>query len=426
MEIILNIVVNLTCVFTGIWAMSHIVKIRENYLVFRLISAIVLAVSQAFVSLIGISLLNTLSLMIMIIGSTIICMEYTKVYFLLYDILIAVSAFAADLLSTLCISVISDSTIEMTLQRKNVVIARYLLTCILTFIFCNLAFLVVKRKYTDIAWYEVIFYLMLASGETMTASYIEKNIQNSSSGMFIILFLSGCFILDIYVVLMFYRLSRGRETEKENALLRQQSNLQIAVYRDLQQQYEHSMQIVHDAKKHVCALEGLIGSNDMEKAQEYKNSLYNELDRLHPSFKCDNQLLCVIINDALQKAEQKNIKIHLRIESMDLSFLSDIDLTTIVSNLMDNALEATEELTDNKKNIWFVMEKKMGCYLIHSENSYEYVNKSSERKFLSTKRGHMGIGLTNVKAAVLKYNGMFSAEIENEKFVVSITIPEKV
>ncbi len=74
MEIILNIVVNLTCVFTGIWAMSHIVKIRENYLVFRLISAIVLAVSQAFVSLIGISLLNTLSLMIMIIGSTIICM----------------------------------------------------------------------------------------------------------------------------------------------------------------------------------------------------------------------------------------------------------------------------------------------------------------------------------------------------------------
>ncbi|MCI8777351.1 MAG: GHKL domain-containing protein [Oscillospiraceae bacterium] len=295
-----------------------------------------------------------------------------KVYFLLYDILIAVSAFAADIISTLCISVISDSTIEMTLQRQNMIIARYLLTCILTFIFCNLAFSIVKRKYTDIAWYEVIFYLMLAVGETMTASYIEKIIQNSSSGMFVILFLSGCFILDIYVVLMFYCLSRGRETEKENALLRQQSNLQIAVYRDLQQQYERS-----------------------------------------------------IINDALQKAEQKGIKIHLRIESMDLSFLSDIDLTTIISNLMDNALEAAEELPNNKKYIWFIMERKMGCCLIHSENAFDHIEKSSDRKFLSTKRGHMGIGLTNVKAAVLKYNGMFSAEIENEKFVVSITIPEK-
>lgn len=425
MEIILNIAVNLTCIFTGIWSMSHIMKIRESYTVIRLTAAIVLAVSQAFVSLMRISLMNTLSLMLMIVGSTMICMEYTKAYFLLYDVLIVVSAFAADLLSTLCISVISDSTIEITLQRQNMIIARYLLTCILTFIFCNLAFSVVKRKYTDIAWYEVIFYLMLAVGETMTASYIEKNIQNSSSGMFMILFLSGCFILDIYVVLMFYRLSRGRVTEKENALLRQQSNLQMTVYRDLQQRYERSMQIVHDAKKHVCALEGLIGSDYMEKAKEYKESLYHELDRLHPSFKCENQLLCVIINDALQKAEQKNIKIYLRIESMDLSFLSDIDLTTIVSNLMDNALEAVSELPNNKKNIWFIMEKKMGCYLIHSENAYDHINKTSEWKFLSTKRGHMGIGLTNIKAAVLKYNGMFSAEIQNEKFVVSITIPEK-
>lgn len=425
MEIIFNIAVNLICIFTGLWSMSHIMKIKKNHIIIRLTAAIILSVSQAFVSLIGISLLNTFSLMLMIAGSTIICIKCKKAYFLLYDILIAVSAFAADIISTLCISVISDSTIEMTLHRQNMIIARYLLTCILTFIFCNLAFSIVKRKYTDIAWYEVIFYLMLAIGETMTASYIEKIIQNSSSGLFMILFLSGCFILDIYVVLMFYRLSRGRETEKENALLRQQSNLQIAVYRDLQQQYERSMQIVHDAKKHVCALEGLIKSTDIEKAKEYKESLYYELDKLRPSFKCDNQLLCVIINDALQKAEQKGIKIHLRIESMDLSFLSDIDLTTIISNLMDNALEAAAELPNNKKHIWFIMERKMGCCLIHSENAFDRIEKSSDRKFLSTKRGHMGIGLTNVKAAVLKYNGMFSAEIENKKFVISITIPEK-
>lgn len=425
MEIVLNMAVNLTCIFTGLWVTSHIMEMKKQYLAVRFFAVIIIALSQAFISLVQISLLNTFSLLLMIVGSTFIFMDCKKNQFLMYDVLIAVSAFAADLTSIFCLSVFFNNTIASTLQQQNMIIARYLLTCVLTFIFCNLAFSIVNKKHTAITWYEVIFYLMLATGETLTSAYIVKNIQESSSGMFMIFFLLGCFILDIYVVLVFYSLSRGRETERENDLLRQQSNLQISVYRDIQQRYDRSMRIVHDAKKHVNALEGLIESANTEEAKHYKNSLYHELDKLHPSFHCENQLLSVIINHALLKAEQKKIHIRLQIEPLDLSFLSDIDLTTIVSNLMDNALEAVAELVEGTRDIWFVMEKKMGCYLIHSENAYDYINCSHGQKFFSTKHGHMGIGLTNVETAVQKYNGMFSAVVENGKFVASVTIPEK-
>ena len=67
----------------------------------------------------------------------------------------------------------------------------------------------------------------------------------------------------------------------------------------------------------------------------------------------------------------------------------------------------------------------MGCYLIHSENPYNYINNISGRKFLSTKQNHMGIGLTNIESAVQKYDGVLSIDIKNKKFIVSITIPEK-
>ena len=272
-------------------------------------------------------------------------------------------------------------------------------------------------------WYEVIFYLMLAVGETLVSAYIVKHIQDFSSGTFMIFFLLGCFILDIYVVLVFYRLSRGRETEKENALLRQQSNLQVSVYRDLQLRYQHSMRIVHDVKKHISALDGLIETDHMEEAERYKHSLYQELDKLHPTFQCENKLLSVIINHALIKAEQKRIRMHLQIEPMDLSFLSDMDLTTIVSNLLDNALEAVAELPEGKRDIYFVMEKKMGCYLIHSENDYDHIHHCNEQKFLSTKRGHMGIGLTNVEMVVKKYDGLFFTEAKDGRFIASVTLP---
>ena len=100
-------------------------------------------------------------------------------------------------------------------------------------------------------------------------------------------------------------------------------------------------------------------------------------------------------------------------------------MTTIVSNILDNALEAVVELPKNMREIWFIMEKKMGCYLIHSENPYNYINNISGRKFLSTKQNHMGIGLTNIESAVQKYDGVLSIDIKNKKFIVSITIPEK-
>ena len=217
-DFLLNVIVNFTCTFTGIWVLSHCMERKHHLFVIRCIIAGILSISQTFVSLLGIPLLNTLSLFIMIIGFTLICFDCKKFIFLLYDTLIIVATFAADLISTLSLSVISSSTIQSVLQQQNMTVARYILTCVLTFIFCNTAFLFVNKKYTETPWYEIIFYLMLTAGEVLSVSYIERNIQASSSGMFIITFLVGCFILDIYVVLVFYRLSRVKNSQNFSSL----------------------------------------------------------------------------------------------------------------------------------------------------------------------------------------------------------------
>lgn len=425
MEIFLNIIVNLTCIFTSIWCISNIMRLKKNFIVLRISAVLILAVIQTFVCVLDIALLNTLSSFFMIIFTIIIFADCKRINFLIYSIMTTISAFAADIVATLCLSVIYDNTISSTLQQKNMIIARYILTCILTFVFCNIAFSFIKKNDVTATWYEVIFYIILATGEALTSAYIVRNIQETSSGKFMIAFLIGCFILDLYIVLAFYQIAKAKKTEKENALLRQQSNQQISVYRDLQIRYERSMKIIHDIKKHVNALEELIETKNMQAAENYKKSLYKELDKIHPSFKCDNQLLSVIINHTLLKAEQKNIHVKLKIEETDLSYLSDIDMTTIISNILDNALEAAAEVPPDEREILIITEKKMGCYIIHIENTFDHVSYLTENKFFSTKHGHMGIGLKNVEDTVKKYNGMFSVKTENNKFITLVTIPEK-
>ena len=116
---------------------------------------------------------------------------------------------------------------------------------------------------------------------------------------------------------------------------------------------------------------------------------------------------------------------HIKVDELDLSFISDIDLTTIISNMLDNSIEAVSELSKEKREVWFVIEKRMGCCLFHSENYYDHVSCISSNRYATTKQGHMGVGLTNIETAVKKYSGMFSAAECDDKFVTSVTIPEQ-
>ena len=61
MEIGLSMAVNLTCILTGLWAMSHIAELKEQYCVIRYIAVVLLALGQSFISLFRIPLLNTFS-----------------------------------------------------------------------------------------------------------------------------------------------------------------------------------------------------------------------------------------------------------------------------------------------------------------------------------------------------------------------------
>ncbi len=334
------------------------------------------------------------------------------------------SSFIADILATICFSVVSQNTITSVLQQQDITISRRILNCIFIFILCSISFNLIRKKQSSPVWYEVIFYTILAVGETITTYFMVINIQDDSSGGFIILFLSGCFLLDIYIAFMFHRISIVRETEKENALLQQQSDLQMSIYQDLQNRYERSMKIIHDAKKHVTALEGLIQSENIEEATQYKKSLYQEFDKLQLSFQHKNKILTVIINNELIKAESHDIKMKLIVDDIDISFMADIDITTIVSNVLDNAIEAVAELPKEKRHILFIIKEKMNCLVIHSENPYKSLEQSKNR-FISTKSGHLGIGLKNIESTINKYGGMFSIDISDDNFINLITIPYK-
>lgn len=423
MEFLANAGTSVATVFSGMWVLFQILERRSHFLL-RLLGVLGIAIVQGAIGLLQIPVLNMTSAVFMIVGSTLLCYRCKKLYFLVYDVLIAFCGFLTDVFSVLLLSTYYNSSISSILQEKEYIIIRCSFTTLLTFLLCQLLFTLIRKKHAIFSWYEAIFYTMLATGEIAVFAYICKYIQAYSSGMFLIFFLLGCLVLDVYIVVVFYRISIVRKTEKENALLQQQSEMQLEVYSDLQQRYQNSMRTIHDAKRHVRALESLIQSDHLAEAQQYKESLFQKLNELQPSIQCDNPLLSAILNHVFLKAEQRHITLKMDLQGEEqLSMLAGVDLTTIASNLLDNAVDAVSELPEEQRYIHFAVAFQMGEIMIHVENPTKNDLKREGNTIVSTKEGHLGLGLKNVEMVVEKYKGNFKTYVEDGNFVVAITIP---
>lgn len=417
-----NTIVSIATVFSGMWVLFQILERRSHFLL-RLLGVLGIAIVQGAIGLLQIPVLNMTSSLLMIVGTTLLCYQCKKLYFLVYDVLIVFCGFIADVFSVLLLSTYYDSSISSTLQETSLLV-RNTFACLMIFLLCQLAFTLIRKKHAIFSWYEAIFYTMLAAGEITVFAYVCKYIQSYSSGMFLILFLIGCLVLDVYIVVVFYRISIVRKTEKENALLQQQSEMQLEVYSDLQQRYQNSMETIHDAKRHVRALESLIQSDHLAEAQQYKESLFQKLNELQPSIQCDNPLLSAILNHVFLKAEQRHITLKMDLQGEEqLSMLAGVDLTTIASNLLDNAVDAVSELPEEQRYIHFAVAFQMGEIMIHVENPTKNDLKREGNTIVSTKEGHLGLGLKNVEMVVEKYKGNFKTDVEDGNFVVAITIP---
>ena len=422
MEFLANAIVGISAAFSGMWVLFQILERRSHFL-WRLLGVLGIAIVQGALGLLQIPILNMTSTVLMIVGSTLLCYQCKKLYFLVYDILIVFCGFIADVFSVLLLSTYYNSSISSTLQENNFLV-RSIFACLMTFLLCQLLFTLIRRKHAIFSWYEAIFYTMLATGEIAVFAYVCKYIQAYSSGMFLILFLLGCLVLDVYIVAVFYRISIVRKTEKENALLQQQSEMQLEVYSDLQQRYQNSMETIHDAKRHVRALESLIQSDHLAEAQQYKESLFQKLNELQPSIHCDNPLLSAILNHVFLKAEQRHIALKMDLQGEEqLSMLAGVDLTTIASNLLDNAADAVSELPEEQRYIHFAVAFQMGEIMIHVENPTKNDLKREGNAVVSTKEGHLGLGLKNVEMVVKKYKGDFKIDVKDGIFTAAITIP---
>lgn len=295
-----------------------------------------------------------------------------------------------------------------------------------------LMFNMIVRKYLsftkieNVPIREIVIYLIITIFYIFVIYILSRDydlLKDSFSKGVIIFFVTGQIAIDviIYYYLNFVGLSYKMEREVIEA--RQQLEIKKIYYMNQKKSYEENRKIIHDFKNYIQVLENIYNVN-RDASNNLKNQLYAVLDKNKLKYHTSSEILDVILMDKENEVTKEKIEFTFKMEILDISFISEIDIITIFGNLYDNAIEANREIK-KEKYIKTALYKMGEMLIIRIENSCTNKLEYNDKKIKSTKKNHFGIGLYNVKETVKKYKGIFEIDILDKKCRIIISIPLK-
>ncbi|BBF42220.1 sensor histidine kinase [Lachnospiraceae bacterium KM106-2] len=181
----------------------------------------------------------------------------------------------------------------------------------------------------------------------------------------------------------------------------------------------------HDYHNHIQVMKAQVSFGEWEKLLAYLDELEQDLDQVDTYVKSGNLMIDAILNSKLSIAEQREIKVNCKANLPEELPITDIDLCVILGNLLDNAIEACEQIDPNMRflRIYTVVNKKQ-FYLSIQNSAKEQLN-FNERNYITTKRGNHGLGMKRVQVLVDKYEGYLNLANEPGIFAAEVTLPLK-
>lgn len=238
---------------------------------------------------------------------------------------------------------------------------------------------------------------------------------------YILLLINMAFMLfaDLYFLYFARFAEKYNRLKIKLRLLEQQSLLQYEYYEGQEEKYNESIKILHDVNKHLNMIKNMYDAKEDDLAIGYTQKISQMLLPLALEDFTNNPILNVLLNDKKRIAKLHGIKFDLEIGTVNLSFMEPIEVTTIFGNLLDNAIDACDQVSDDR-SIVLKLDQYNEIIVVNLINSTLPIKKWNHGKPISEKGKNHGIGLLNVENVIKKYNGSMVLEEESKKFSCKI------
>lgn len=265
-----------------------------------------------------------------------------------------------------------------------------------------------EEKAVAQTWYVFWILPLLFIGLNVSLISIQPKILNQGHMIWIYIITNLALLL---LLLLFYMLFYGIATSlNKNDRLRQENqflSMQQARYDNLCTVIAETREARHDMRHHFHALQNLAMRRDWESLEKYLADACKSIPDTELNL-CDNSVVDGVASHYGLLFRKQNIPFSFELDLPAELPVPEIDLCLVLSNLLENALEASLKTKPQKQRI------KVQAYL-HSEhmvlltvtNAFDGDIKEKDGVFQSSKHRGEGVGIQSIRR-IAKKNGGYS------------------
>lgn len=231
-----------------------------------------------------------------------------------------------------------------------------------------------------------------------------------------------CISYILFIFLYFRKYEEQQETLHQNQLMeliREQSKKEL----DNLHQTEQSVSILrHDMRHFLLAISSMIENDKKEEALTYIREIVNTSDQMAIHKYCKNELVNMVLSAQDEQLKKQNITLIHSIQIPENLPFSDVDLTAILSNGLENAIHAVTDLPVEKRVITLNMHIHDEKLLISIKNPCATIPEIKDGMPQSKKIGH-GLGTKSIRYIVEKAGGNCQFAVDGNCFVLRIIAP---
>ncbi|MCL2773416.1 MAG: GHKL domain-containing protein [Oscillospiraceae bacterium] len=335
--------------------------------------------------------------------------------------------------------IFSDDTNSIITMTVSIVRFISIISAILLYWGLTKLLLLFKRnndKITNRQWILVVSasflsFIIIIFMMDMTLNDVSYNLQMIYTIFAIILI----FFLNIIIFIVTSIINKSNNITLENTLLKQSKIYEEKNAENIQIMYNKIRTLKHDMKypiediytelNNIKPIADEDSKKHIESINSYLQDINGELNKISTNINTGNMALDNIISYKTTIAKEREIEIVSKV-TYKIVGISDVDLSILIGNLLDNAMEACEKLKNTEKKINLKIFKDNHRLKISVENPVEESVLNKNPDLISTKKEkeYHGIGIKSIKTIVEKYHGLIKYTEEDNSIFAEIMLTE--
>lgn len=293
--------------------------------------------------------------------------------------------------------------------------------------------LIIRKKFwkkstemmSDTEWLRFLFFPIFTIAAISAMLSVFEYVQTVEQANLLAVIAFGMVGMNIVVFYLINDIVEREMKMHENKVFQIQAKNQLEMYRSISENFDNQKRKTHEYKNQISCIKSLLDKKQYSKLEGYVKKIYGSLNNEPDVINANNVIVNAILNTKYQEAEARGIVFVFRVNDLSELKMKDEDVVTILSNLLNNAIEACEVCTD-KKVIRFKFVKEDDKIIIAVKNTFSYDVIYENGEIKSTKTSSVdehGVGIKNVLKVIEKYGGAYVIEDKNKEFFFSIIIP---